>query len=162
MIRHARIDEMGRLLEIYDTARAFMRANGNATQWGGGYPSREILCEDIELGRLYVMEDGGEIYAAFVNIDGPDPTYAYIDGEWESDEDYGVIHRVASDGSHRGVFSEIVRFAEERYSHLRIDTHEDNIPMQKAIEKEGFSHRGTIYLANGDPRRAYERVKSEK
>jgi len=159
MIRHARTDEMERLLEIYDTARAFMRANGNAAQWGGGYPSHEVLREDIDRSLLYVMEDDGEVYAVFFMGDGPDPTYAYIDGEWDSDEDYGVIHRVASDGSHRGVFSDIVKFAEKKYSHLRIDTHEDNIPMQKAVEKEGFIHRGTIYLANGDPRRAYSRKK---
>lgn len=158
MIRHAKMAEMERLLEIFDVARAYMRRSGNPTQWGGGYPSREVLCEDIELDRLYVMEDGDGVYAVFVMADGPDPTYAYIDGEWQSDEDYGVIHRVASDGSHRGVFADIAAFAGEKYSRLRIDTHEDNKPMQRAVEKEGFSHRGTIYLANGDPRRAYERI----
>ena len=155
MIRHAKTEEMERLLEIYDIARAFMRKSGNATQWGGGYPSQEVLLEDIEQDSLYVMEDRGEIYAVFFVADGPDPTYAYIDGDWTSDEDYGVIHRVASDGSHKGVFTEIAAFAREKYSHLRIDTHEDNIPMQKAVEKDGFTYRGTIYLANGDPRRAY-------
>ena len=155
MIRHAKPEDMERLLEIYDIARAFMRKSGNATQWGGGYPSQEVLLEDIEQDSLYVMEDRGEIYAVFFVADGPDPTYAYIDGDWTSDEDYGVIHRVASDGSHKGVFTEIAAFAREKYSHLRIDTHEDNIPMQKAVEKDGFTYRGTIYLANGDPRRAY-------
>ena len=162
MIRHAKETEMERLLEIYDIARAFMRASGNPTQWSGGYPSREVLAEDIALARLYVIEEEGKVCAAFVNADGPDPTYAYIDGAWQSDADYGVIHRVASDGSRKGVFAEIVAFAEKRYSRLRIDTHEDNKPMQRVIEKAGFSHRGTIYLANGDPRRAYERVKSEE
>ncbi len=162
MIRHARLDEMERLLEIYDIARAFMRASGNATQWGGGYPSREVLDEDIALSRLYVIEENGEVYAAFVMANGPDPTYAYIDGAWESDKDYGVIHRVASDGSRKGIFAQIVALAEKSYPRLRIDTHEDNKPMQRVIEKAGFSHRGTIYLANGDPRRAYERVESEE
>lgn len=155
MIRHAKTEDMERLLEIFKLARSFMRKSGNATQWSGGYPSREVLEEDIELDRLYVMDECGEIYAVFVMADGPDPTYAYIDGEWESDEDYGVIHRVASDGSHRGVFADIAAFAREKYLRLRIDTHEDNIPMQRAVEKEDFIHRGTIYLANGDPRRAY-------
>ena len=41
---------------------------------------------------------------------------------------------------------------------LRIDTHRDNIPMQKLLEKNGFVQCGIIHLSNGDERIAYEKV----
>jgi RimJ/RimL family protein N-acetyltransferase len=41
---------------------------------------------------------------------------------------------------------------------LRIDTHEGNVVMRRMLEKQGFTHCGTIYLANGDKRVAYEKV----
>ena len=47
-------------------------------------------------------------------------------------------------------------FARTQYNHLRADTHADNIPMQSCLQKNGFAYCGVIYLANGDPRRAYE------
>ena len=41
---------------------------------------------------------------------------------------------------------------------IRVDTHNDNILMRKVLDRLGFSLCGTIYLENGDPRIAYERV----
>ena len=41
MIRLARPGDLPRILEIYATARAFMRANGNLNQWKDGYPAKE-------------------------------------------------------------------------------------------------------------------------
>lgn len=158
MIRLARKEDLPRLLEIYAAARDFMRRNGNLTQWSGGYPNEEVLLEDIEAGRLYVLqrEDGG-ICACFMLCDGPDPTYAEIfGGQWRADTPYGVIHRIAGDGSRRGVLAESVAFARQRYAHLRIDTHADNYPMQGALAAQGFMKRGTIYLADGAPRLAYD------
>lgn len=48
-------------------------------------------------------------------------------GSWMSDSQYGTIHRVASDGTEKGIFTQIVNFARERFAHLRIDTHEQNL-----------------------------------
>jgi len=158
MIRLAKPGDLPRLLEIYDAGRAFMRATGNMTQWAGGYPDEETLRDDIARGNLYAMEDDGKIYAVFALIGGEDPTYGVIDGAWHSDTPYGTIHRIAGDGTHRGVLAEAVRFAEAQYDHLRVDTHADNLPMQRAIAGCGFSYAGVIYLADGDPRRAYDRV----
>ncbi len=80
---------------------------------------------------------------------------------WKDNSPYGTIHRVASDGSEKGVFESIVAFARERHKHLRIDTHEQNTTMQHVIQKNGFEYCGIIYLANGDARRAYEWVAKE-
>ena len=37
-IRATELKDLPRVMEIYDYARAFMRTNGNVTQWIGGYP----------------------------------------------------------------------------------------------------------------------------
>ena len=106
---------------------------------------------------LFVMEDSKNIYGCFALIGGNDSTYDYIEGgQWSSNSSYGTIHRIAGDGTKKGVLEECVQFARLKYQYLRIDTHHDNKPMQGAILKNGFSHRGIIYLANGSPRLAYD------
>ncbi len=88
-----------------------------------------------------------------------DPTYAVIeDGAWISDEPYGVIHRVANNGTIKGMFSEVFGFCHQKINHLRIDTHDDNKIMQHVVEKHGFQRCGIIHLQNGDPRIAYEYI----
>ena len=77
-------------------------------------------------------------------------------GSWKSDRPYGTIHRIASDGSKRAVFKECIEYARETYNHLRVDTHEDNGPMQKVILENGFTYQGIIYIEDGTPRLAYE------
>ena len=157
MIRLACQQDMPRLLEIYDIARQFMRQNGNAVQWVGNYPAECDLTADMAAGRLYVVEEAGMVCACFMMADGPDETYRVIHGgAWASDTPYGVIHRVASDGTRKRIVARCVAFARERYRHLRIDTHEKNLPMQRALAREGFTHRGTIFVGDGTPRLAYD------
>lgn len=157
MIRLAKITDVERMLEIYESAKHFMHTNGNPNQWNSGYPDREVLICDIKSNHLYVMQDDyGIIYACFALIGGEDPTYKVIDGKWHSDAPYGTIHRIAGDGSRRGVFSECTAFARTIYNHLRVDTHKDNLPMQKAVKRDGFEYAGIIYLADGSPRLAYD------
>lgn len=156
-VRLAREEDLPRILEIYEYARALMARTGNPKQWGKTNPPRKTLEADIPAGNLYVVEDG-KIHGVFAWFTAPDPTYAYIEeGSWLSDTPYGTIHRVAADGS-GGVFGAVMAFAEKRIAHIRIDTHHDNKVMQHVLEKYGFSRRGIIYLANGDPRIAYEKV----
>ena len=159
MIRNAQIKDLPEILRIYETAREFMRNHNNPTQWAGKYPDYETLVDDIEKQQLYVIEsgDGGKICGCFALIGGIDETYIKIyEGEWKNDSPYGAVHRVASDGTEKGILSKCVEFARKYYSHLRVDTHKDNIPMQGAIISCGFEYCGIIYLQNGDPRLAYE------
>lgn len=156
-IRLANTDDLPQIQAIYAAARQFMIATGNPNQWVDGYPSDELLLQDIDKQQLYVEETDGALHAAFVLAMGKDPTYAHIeDGGWLSDTPYGTIHRLASDGSAAGFFSRCVTFCRGRIAHLRIDTHHDNEVMQHLAEKEGFRRCGIIYLANGAPRIAYE------
>lgn len=157
-IRLARTDDLPLLREIFAAARAFMAEHGNATQWGANFPPDELLLAHISRKELYVLESAdGKPHAAFA-LTGEDPTYAHIkNGTWLSSSPYLTIHRVASDGTARGVFAAIVKFAEEICPHLRADTHENNAAMRAALIKNGFSERGEIRLADGAARLAYEK-----
>ena len=102
MIRKAEYTDIRRALDIYDSARRFMRSRGNAVQWVNGYPSEELLRADVAAGQLYVMEDAGGVYAVFAFIIGDDPTYQVVDGAWLDDgTPYGTLHRLGSDGPTR-------------------------------------------------------------
>lgn len=155
-IRLATRADMTDILEIYAQARRFMAENGNPTQWGQHHPARQILEEDIRLGRLYAVEDEGRVCGVFMFQIGADPTYTHIEGSWRSNSPYGVIHRIAGVGG--GVFAAAMEYCSTQIDHLRIDTHADNKPMQYVVEKAGFSKRGIIYVEDGTPRIAYDRI----
>ena len=158
-ITYAQTEDIPEIMRVYDSARHFMRQSGNMQQWINGYPQEALLKEDIEKKQLYVMRRQGRICGVFAFIIGPDPTYAKIeDGSWMSDSEYGTIHRIGGDGSERGILSAAVAFCEKHIKHLRIDTHEDNLPMQRAVTRNGFERRGIIYIADGTPRIAYEKI----
>ena len=156
-IRPAIWDDLPRIMDIYAAARDFMRRADNPNQWGNNNPPRSSVEEDIQHGVCRVAEEDGRIYAVFAQIPGPDPTYAKIDRAWLNERPYAVMHRVATDGSRHGVMQEILAYAGLFYNELRIDTHKDNIVMQRAVLRGGFKYCGIIYLANGDPRLAYQR-----
>ena len=155
-IRIASPDDLEFIEWAYAHARAFMQANENATQWPDGYPGRIDAEEDIARGHCFLVSDDEGPLAVFSFAPGPDETYASIDGAWHSDADYHVIHRVAAVRGH-GVARAIFSFAAEHANYLRCDTHEDNTPMRRALESFGFRECGTITVANGKQRVAYDR-----
>jgi GNAT superfamily N-acetyltransferase len=104
-----------------------------------------------------VCEVDGRVVATFAFLPGPDECYDVIeDGQWRSDTPYAVLHRVASDGTVHGIAAAMFAFAKERADHLRIDTHQDNLPMQGAIAKAGFKRAGIVYVSDGTPRVAFD------
>lgn len=150
--------DLAEIQKIYAYAREFMKNNGNPNQWKDDRPALNVLIDDIENHRLYIVKDGNEIHGVFAFMAGEDPTYADICGNWLSDSEYGTIHRVAGDGKVKGMFDSILDFCNRKISHLRIDTHEDNKIMRHLIEKNGFAKCGIIYVADGSPRIAYEKT----
>ena len=56
-IRATELKDLPRVMEIYDYSRAFMRTNGNVTQWIGGYPSEALIRQEIEDGHSFVCMD---------------------------------------------------------------------------------------------------------
>lgn len=161
-IRKTKIEELDTVLAIYERARNFMAANGNPNQWGKKSPSDEQVEADIRAGRSYVCMEGEEIAGVFYYAFENDPTYAKIyDGEWLSDEPYGVVHRVASAGIVPGMGSTCLNWAFEQCHNVRIDTHEENIPMQNLLKKLGFTYCGIIYLQNGSKRLAFQKEEAK-
>lgn len=159
-VREATIQDIDVLMEIYETARRFMIENGNPTQWPQGYPSKKILLKDMATKQLYVYEQSGEIEGDFVFFIGEDPSYAKIDGKWLNEEPYGVIHRIASRQRVPHVGQSILNYCFTKIKNLRIDTHEDNIPMQNMLKKNGFVYVGDIELLSiHESRMAFQAVK---
>lgn len=158
LIRKTTLADIPRRQEIFDIGQKYQTENGNPNQWKPGYPGRAALMADIEKGTGYVVEQDGKIVGTFALIYGEDPTYGYIEGAWKSSEPYAAIHRVASDGSVKGMGDYILQWCIQKAGHVRIDTHKDNKTMQHVIKKNGFAYCGVIYLADGSPRIAFERL----
>ena len=156
-VRKAQKEDLPLILQILDDARAKMVASGNPNQWPVGYPPVETVERDLVLGVGYMVEDDGEPAGYFAMVASPDPTYARIyDGAWLDDEPYYVLHRIASKAGAHGVMAAVMEYALSVSESLRIDTHADNRIMQHNVLKYGFRYCGVIYLANGDPRLAYQ------
>lgn len=159
-IRKSTMADLPEIMQIYEIGRAFMRSTGNMAQWGGGYPSEELVKADITSGDSYVALVNGEVEAVFVFRLGEDPTYKIIeDGAWKNDAPYGVLHRIASRGRVKGIGSDCIQWCFTQCGNLRGDTHADNHVMQHVMEKNGFEKCGRIYVSDGSPRIAYQRVK---
>lgn len=161
-IRHSTEADFPKIMEIYQYARTFMAKHGNPNQWGPtNWPPEALIHQDIAQKKGYVCEQEGKVVGVFFFETGKDiePTYRQIeDGNWTNDAPYGVMHRLAGDGSVKGIGKFCLDWAFEQCGHLRIDTHGDNVVMQKLAEKAGFRHCGTIYVEEDDyPRLAYEK-----
>lgn len=160
VIRKTSMEDLEQVLLLCQEARQFMHDHGNPHQWGQFYPPREIVEQDIRAGKSYVCEEGGSLLGTFYFAVEADSDYGRIyEGEWQGTGAYGVMHRVAAPGRKKGTASLCIEWClKESGGDLRIDTHRDNIPMQKLLEKNGFVQCGIIHLSNGDERIAYEKV----
>lgn len=163
----ANMKDVDTIMQILSDARGRIGRLG-IDQWQYGYPTRDIIIEDVNLHRAFVVrDDDGSVCAVFTMLDNGEPTYEKIyDGEWIADgKPYIAIHRiaVAGDKLKRGVGSQVMAWCEIQakeigYASVRIDTHEGNAPMRALLEKNGYKHCGTIYLADGQTRFAYEKA----
>lgn len=164
IIRHSEKRDIERIMEIYALARQFMAKNGNPRQWGEtNWPPKSLIENDIKDGNSYVcLNDEGEIVGTFFYKYGYDiePAYRVItDGNWSRDGRYGVVHRIASDRSEKGIGAFCLNWAFDNCGYIRIDTHGDNIVMQNLLKKLGFIHCGTVFVEEDDyPRLAFEKI----
>ena len=155
-LRTARLEDLSELMQIYSFAQDFMASTNNPNQWGHCYPTVDLIKEDISKEHCKVIYDRNGIHGVFALFTQEDPSYAYIeDGHWLNNEPYITIHRIASDGKVHGVFDFAVDYCKSLSSNIRIDTHKDNLIMQKLIERNGFIKCGIIYVRNHSPRLAY-------
>lgn len=158
--------DIDRVMVIIGEARQSMGKLG-IDQWQYGYPSRDIIKDDVDNGISYVVKgEGGEIIATFCLKEDKEPTYNTIyEGEWINKGDSFALHRIAICNNQRGkgVADEIITFIADKcrtnsVASVKVDTHKGNIPMRKMLERNGFKYCGIIYLTTGEERVAYEKV----
>lgn len=143
-IRQATYNDLDKLMEIFENAKAIMRSSGNLQQWNNGYPAPEIVRADIDSGNCYVLCDESEVIGTMALIPGPDTTYSYIEGTWPDEEPYYVIHRIATSAPGRNAAKAMFDWAFEHIGTkgirvIRIDTHADNCIMHHILSKYGFT-----------------------
>ncbi|HEY0046086.1 MAG TPA: GNAT family N-acetyltransferase [Flavobacterium sp.] len=159
-IREAAREDVDKIMPIIDAARQLMRDTGNLTQWTEGYPSRQVILDDIKNKHAFLCVENAEAvgYFCFIQGEDPDPCYKVIEGgAWLSDGPYGVIHRLASSGKVKGIAEQAFDFAFNQIGNIKVDTHHDNLPMQNFLQKNGFSYCGIIYVGDGSPRDAFQK-----
>ncbi len=154
LLRKTEPGELGKALEILSEGRRAIAALG-IDQWQDGYPSREIIENDIEKGISYVLEHEGHIEGTVVLMKDREPTYDVIyEGKWLLDTDsYFTIHRIALSDALRGkgaaafiVESAKAMASESGCLSVRVDTHKGNVAMRRMLEKNGFVYCGVILL----------------
>ena len=160
-VRPAHINDLDNILQVVDQARQIMRDTGNMTQWSNGYPSAQTILNDIKPGHGFVIERDGHTvgYFHFSHGQSPEPTYSVIkNGQWLNEKPYGVIHRLASGQSAKGIAKAAFDYAFSVIDTIRVDTHRDNLPMQNFLKKKGFAYCGIIHVNDGTPRDAFQKT----
>lgn len=163
--RKASYSDINSIMRIISEAQAYFKENG-INQWQNNYPNVEVIRNDIDNKNSYVLlEDGKIAGTAAVSFAGEKSYEAIYSGEWISDNEYAVIHRIAVDSGckGKGLASVFIKYIEkmclEREVHsIRVDTHRENLSMQKLLHKNGFRYCGIIYLADNSERIAYEKL----
>lgn len=157
--------DVDNIMDIIQQAQDYLKNQG-IDQWQDNYPNYETIKNDIKYNNCYVLLNDKLIVGTVAAIFGEEKTYKNIyNGKWLSDKEYLTIHRLAISFNYRrlGLSSVILSKIEELcigknvYS-IKVDTHEENIPMQNFLRKAGFQYCGIIYLENGNKRIAFEKI----
>lgn len=165
--RKATLSDIDRVMLVIEDGRELLKWQGNG-QWQDGYPNRDNLLHDIEIGRLFVVpdEDDPDIIVGVCALTYREEDYHHLyEGAWLTDYPYMVMHRVAVKKEYRGkgygrkLFEAFVAQAEKEGFHsLRIDTHEGNGLMRHLIESFGFLYCGKAILTPNKDRMLFEKV----
>ena len=162
-------DDMQRIMKITNDAKCLLKQNGSL-QWQQGYPNEETFISDINNKSLYGIYENNNLMAYGAYILGKDINYVEIDGKWDvpANEKDLAIHRVAVDSNCHGkkygvkILKYGIIYAKKlRCISVKVDTHKNNIPMQKCINNSGFVYKGVVKIIRDkldNLRNAYEIV----
>jgi hypothetical protein len=161
--RKAQISEISQIWDILRQA-ILRRKEDGSDQWQDGYPNPVVIQTDIEKGEGFVLILEETIVGYVAILINDEPEYARIEGEWLTNNDFVVFHRVAISENHlvRGLSKLLIDCVEDYarmnniYS-IKADTNYDNIIMKKIFDKLGYIYCGEVYF-RGSPRKAYEKV----
>nr|WP_315196300.1 GNAT family N-acetyltransferase [uncultured Flavobacterium sp.] len=161
--RKATASEIPAIWDILQQAIARRKKDGSE-QWQDGYPNSEVVKKDVEAGYGFVLTDGETIIGYTAVLINDEPEYVKIKGEWLSNNDFVVFHRVALSENYlgKGLAKKILKYIEEFalsnniYS-VKADTNFDNIAMLNIFEKSGYKYCGKVYFRGGE-RKAFEKT----
>lgn len=153
------------IMNIIKQAQSYFKEQG-INQWQNNYPNSETIRNDIANKHSYILlKDNNIVATAAVSFDGEKTYDSIYEGEWITNSQYAVIHRIAVDNTYKGLglSFKIIKNVEELclskgVHSIKIDTHEENISMQKLLKKNKFQYCGIIYLEDGNKRIAFERI----
>ena len=161
----AKESDIDEIMKIIEMAQEHFKSEG-IDQWQNNYPNHEVIKRDIENDNSYILKEGDKIVGttAFI-FDGEKDYDTIYEGEWLSLGEFAVIHRMAVDFRRRGTglasifLKEVEKLSMDReiYS-IKVDTHRENIPMQKLLLKNAYKECGIIYLQDGNERIAFEKL----
>lgn len=146
-MRKATKEDLDSVVAIVKQAVPLMNAQGNF-QWTDSYPLRSDFEKDLSRGMLWVAEaaDGAVAGAAAITFD-QSPEFASVG--WDLSTRCVVPHRMVVHPSFRksGIAARFMRQAEEvavaeGCECVRVDTNENNLPMQGLLLKLGYECAG--------------------
>lgn len=169
MSYHYRLSEekdLPHIWEIIQQAINRRKAEGS-NQWQDGYPNMDNIKNDLFKKAGFVLTFNEKIVGYFAIFINDEPAYHNIEGQWLTNEDFVVVHRVAihDDYLGRGLALKIFQKIEE-YAHsknifsIKVDTNFDNLPMLHIFEKLKYVYCGQVYFRDS-ARRAFEKVLSQ-
>ena len=135
-------------------AKEFQKEQG-FIQWTDEYPNESTIIEDIRDKKGYVIKDGNKI-AGYMCIDfSGEPAYENINGKWNTDLPYAVIHRMAISGKYREkglstfAFNLIEDFClSKNVENIRVDTDFQNRRMHQQMTRLISSYQRQITYSN--------------
>ena len=165
IFRKATETDLNPIMNIISQAQNYFKEQG-IDQWQNGYPNRQTIKQDIENGNSYVLLKDDIIVGTVAIIPGVEKTYESIyNGEWKSTGEYVTIHRIAIDSRYKrlGFATMVLDKVEEMCKNMginsiRLDTHEENLPMQNLLKKNNYEYCGIIYLEDKSERLAFEKI----
>lgn len=163
LFRLAKTEEIPEIWQIFEDA-ILRRKKEGSSQWQDGYPNPAVIKNDIDKGVGYILSSEDSIIGYCAIMVNDEPAYANITGNWLTDGDFVVIHRVAVAEGHVGkgfakkMLGHIEAFAVvNNIRSIKADTNFDNFGMLKVFERMGYVYCGEVVL-RGWPRKAFEKV----
>ncbi|MCL2843683.1 MAG: GNAT family N-acetyltransferase [Oscillospiraceae bacterium] len=166
-IRPATPGDFDAVWAVLQSGRQYLK-DQNLPQWQTGCGPREAeIKERLKAGESYVLILDSVVSGYTMLVPEPDGSPPMSEGAWAPcDTPYVAVHRVAM-GEHcrgkglaGGFLRDMVLIAGALgYRDIRIDTHPDNVIMQKIIQQAGFVRCGTMEKGiPGGTRWAYQIV----
>ena len=163
ILRKANLTELPLIWSIIQQAIEQRKQDGSK-QWQNGYPNELVIEQDIANSQAFVLIENQKIIAYSALIFGIEPAYTEIEGDWLTDDDYAIVHRVAVADSAKGkgiatlLFKMIENLCiKNKVYSIKVDTNYDNVPMLKILENLNYTYCGIVQFTGGS-RKAYEKV----